>query len=110
SEAGKPNPSARIASWLHDQPASHLFIATLTIAEIWRGILELPVGQRRRALEEWFTGSEGPQTVFQDRIVGFDEAAALEWGRIMAEGSAIGRPRSPIDMILAATAAAHNCI
>ncbi len=109
SEAGKPNPSAGIASWIQNQPAADLFIATLTVAEIWRGILELPAGQRRRALEAWFTGSEGPRAAFQDRILAFDETAALEWGRMMAEGRRVGRPRSPIDMIIAATAAAHSC-
>jgi len=28
----------------------------------------------------------------------------------MAEGTAAGRPRSPIDMIIAATAAANRCV
>jgi len=110
SEAGKPNPSAGIASWIQNQPAADLFIANLTVAEIWRGILELPAGQRRRALEAWFTGSERPRAAFQDRILAFDETAALEWGRMMAEGRRVGRPRSPIDMIIAATAAAHSCV
>lgn len=110
SEAGKPTPSAPIARWLEGQNASDLFIATLTIAEIWRGILELPIGRRRRALEEWFTGSEGPRVAFQNRILPFDETTALEWGRLMSEGRRIGRSRSPIDMIIAATAAAHDCI
>ena len=110
SEAGKRIPSAPIARWLERQTASDLFIAALTIAEIWRGILELPSGRRRRALEEWFTGPEGPQAAFQNRILPFDDTAALEWGRLMSEGRAMGRSRSPIDMIIAATAAVRGCV
>jgi toxin FitB len=110
SEISKPQPSPAIADWVRNQTAADLFISTFTIAEIWRGILELPVGRRRAALEAWFAGPEGPRAMFQDRIEAFDQRAAFEWGRMMAEGRAIGRSRSPIDMIIAATAAANDCI
>jgi len=42
------------------QPDHDLFVASLTIAEIWRGILALPSGKKRGGLEAWFTGKEGP--------------------------------------------------
>jgi predicted nucleic acid-binding protein len=74
------------------------------------GILNLPSGRRRVALEAWFAGPEGPRVLFRDRILTFDERAALEWGRIMAAGDAAGRPRSPIDAIIAATAVANGCV
>ena len=48
--------------------------------------------------------------MFRERILAFDEIAALEWGRIVAEGRRAGRPRSPLDMIIAATAIAHRCV
>jgi len=67
-------------------------------------------GQRRRGLEIWFTGSQGPQALFRDRILSFDERAAIEWGRIMAEGRIAGHPRSPFDMLIAATAVANDCV
>jgi hypothetical protein len=35
--------------------------------------------------------------------------AALIWGRIMAKGTKAGRPRSAIDMIVAAIAEANDC-
>jgi predicted nucleic acid-binding protein len=50
-----------------------------------------------------------PKALFAGRILPFDERAAAEWARIMAEGTATGRPRSAIDMIIAATAAANGC-
>jgi predicted nucleic acid-binding protein len=110
SEALKPQPAASLAKWLESQNDLNLFIATLTIAEIWRGILTTPTARRRRQLETWFAGPLGPRAAFRDRILSFDERSAIEWGRIIAEGRLIGRPRSPIDMIIAATAAANDCV
>jgi toxin FitB len=61
-------------------------------------------------LEAWFIGTEGPAALFSGRVLPFDERAAMEWARTMAAGTAVGRPRSPIDMIIAATAAANSCV
>ena len=61
-------------------------------------------------METWFEGPEGPSALFRNRVLPFDEAAALEWAKIMAEGTALGRPRSAIDMVIAASAAAHDCV
>lgn len=110
SNATKPVPSEALIAWLENQADEDLFICSLNLAEIWSGILELAAGKRRRALESWFTGSEGPQTLFAGRILAFDEHAALAWGRLMAEGTRSGRPRSPIDMILASIAEANGCV
>ncbi len=87
-----------------------LFISSLTIAEIRRGILQKPAGKKRRELERWFSGTEGPQALFAGRILPFDESAALIWARLMAHGEAMGRPRNPLDMIIAAVAEANNCV
>ena len=110
SDALKPQPSLPLSAWLERQKIEELFIASFSLAEIWRGVLTTPTGRRRRDLEAWFAGPEGPPTLFAGRILAFDEHAALEWGRIIAEGRLIGRPRSPIDMIIAATAAANDCV
>jgi toxin FitB len=109
SEALKPRPSAAITEWLQNQNDTDLFIATLTVAEIWRGVLTTPDGRKRTALESWFAGPQGPQALFRDRILSFDQRAAIEWGRIIAEGRNAGRPRSPLDAVIAATAAANQC-
>src|SRR5438876_7859925 len=87
-----------------------LFISSLTVAEIRRGVLEKPAGKKRRELESWFSGPEGPQALFAGRVLPFDERAALVWARLMAEGTAKGRPRSALDMIIAAVAEANDCI
>jgi toxin FitB len=80
SNVTKPEPSASLIAWMAEQ------------------------------LEQWCSGPEGPQALFAGRVLSFDEKAALIWARIMAEGKATGRPRSPLDMILAAIGEANGCI
>ena len=93
-----------------DQADEGLFITSLTVAEIRRGLLVKPAGKKRRDLERWFAGPEGPQALFAGRILPFDEKAGLVWARLMAEGTATGRPRSALDMIIAAVAEANDCV
>src|SRR5689334_24666151 len=94
SNVTKPAPSDALLAWMAEQSDDSLHVASLTVAEIWRGVLEKPAGRRRRELEAWFSGPEGPQALFAGRVLPFDERAALVWARLMAEGTTGGRPRS----------------
>ena len=110
SNVVKPQPSEPLLAWMAAQRDEDLFIASLTLAEISRGILEKPRGKRRAALDAWFSGSEGPQALFAGRILPFDDRAGLVWARLMTEGKVAGRPRSALDMIIAAVAGANECV
>ena len=92
------------------QADGDLFISSLTLAEIRRGILDKPLGKKRDRLEAWFAGSEGPQSLFKGRVMPFDEKAALVWAHLMSKGRAAGKPRSDLDMIIAAIAEANECM
>lgn len=109
SNAVKLNPAPSLAEWMSEQTDGSLFIASITVAEIQRGILLLPESRRRDTLEAWFSGPTGLLTLFKDRLLPFDTRAGLVWARLMAEGRSAGRPRSPLDMIVAATADVHDC-
>lgn len=106
----KPVPSGALVAWMDTQDDADLFISSLTVAEIRRGILEKPAGKKRGELERWFAGPDGPQALFAGRVLPFDENASLIWARLMAGGTAKGRPRSPLDMIIAAVAEANDCV
>ena len=110
SNITKPVPSESLVAWMSLQDDDNLFISTLTVAEIWRGVLEKSAGKKRQQLERWFAGQEGPQALFAGRILPFDDKAALIWGKLMANGTKSGRPRSAIDMIVAAIAEANDCM
>ena len=110
SDVTKPAPSEKLVAWMSGQADEDLFIASLTVAEIWRGVLEKPAGKKRESLERWFAGPEGPISLFAGRVLPFDEKAALIWARLMAAGTKAGRPRSAMDMIVAAVAEANDCV
>jgi toxin FitB len=108
SNVTKPNPSTALLTWLAERADNDLFISALTVGEIRRGLLE--AGKKRASLEAWFSGPEGPQALFAGRVLPFDEKAGLIWARLMADGTGKGRPRSALDMIIAAIAEANGCV
>jgi len=110
SNVTKPVPSEALLAWMGEQVDDDLFISSLSVAEIRRGILEKPAGRKRDQLDAWFSGPEGPSALFAGRVLPFDEKAGLIWARLMAEGTARGRPRSALDTIVAAIAQANDCI
>lgn len=109
SNALKPAPAPSLAEWMAEQSNDQLFIASMTVGELQRGILVLPPGRKRTAIQNWLDGPEGLLGLFQDRVLSFDTLAALAWATLMADGRRAGRPRSPLDMILAAIARIHDC-
>jgi predicted nucleic acid-binding protein len=110
SDAIKPIPSPLLLAWMEAQEDDQLFISSVSVAEILRGILDKPAGRKRSALEAWFAGPSGPRSLFAGRILSFDETAALVWARLMSDGRARGKPRSEVDMLVAAIAEANDCV
>lgn len=108
SDGIKPKPHQALADWMVDQTSSDLFLSAVSVGEIKRGVLGLPAGRKRQALEQWYSGPNGPRSMFGTRILAFDERAAEAWAELIAEGRRKGRPRSPIDMMIAATAIVHG--
>ena len=110
SNITKPAPSPRLIAWMAEQADESLFISALTVAEIRRGLLEMPPGRRRTRLEAWFEGPDGPSTLFAGRVLPFDERAGIVWAQLMSDGKARGRSRNALDTLIAATARANDCI
>ena len=110
SNITKPTPSKPLLEWISEQRDQDLFITSLTVGEIWRGLLAMPAGRKQDQLKAWFNGPEGPLALFDGRVLPFDGRAAIGWAKLMAEGSARGQPRSALDMIIAAIASTNECI
>ena len=65
SNVTKPEPSESLLAWMAEQDDENLFIASLTIGEIWRGVLQTPASRKRDELEAWFAGPGGPPALFR---------------------------------------------
>jgi predicted nucleic acid-binding protein len=69
SNVTKPLPSHPLLEWMAEQIDDDLFISSLSLAEIQRGILEKPARKKRRELDEWFAGQDGPSGSVQRSCV-----------------------------------------
>jgi toxin FitB len=106
SEWTKPRPNPGVVSWLADADEDRVFISVVTIAELRHGVERLPIGRRRKRLNEWIEGELLFR--FDGRILPIDAATADAWGRIVAHREGLGRPIGAMDAFIAATAQVHK--
>lgn len=93
-----------VAAWWSSVEDRDIFLSTLTIGEIRKGV-EAVRGrdpEKARALEVWLQAIVG---AFGPRILGVDAAVAESWGRISAMRSV-----PVVDALLAATANVHGLV
>jgi predicted nucleic acid-binding protein len=102
SELMKPAPAARVVEWMAVQGATTLFTTSITQAEILHGLMILPRGKRRSALEAAATSMFAED--FRGRILGFGADAAPGYAQIAADRRRAGRPISHFDAQIAAIA------
>ena len=106
SELMKPGPSAAVLAWVGSRDRLELHTTSVTQAEILDGVLQLPAGRRRRAVE----GAAGAMfdVDFAGRILPFDSRAARPYAEVVAERRRRGRPISQFDAQIAAVARASD--
>jgi predicted nucleic acid-binding protein len=106
SEVMKPTPSLAVATWMRAQSPRSLFTASICQAEILAGVAVLPNGRRRAEFEA--TALAIFTREFDGRILPFDTKAASAYAEIFANRRQMGRPIETADLIVAATARAHD--
>jgi toxin FitB len=102
SELMKPTPAAKVGKWMAAQPTPILYTTSITQAEILHGLLLLPGGRRRNALEAAATSMFAED--FAGRILGFGTDAATRYAQIASDRRRAGRPISHFDAQIAAIA------
>ena len=106
SELMRDSPQQAVLAWFRAQPASSLFVTTVTEAEVLTGIAILPEGRRRRGLSE--AAARVFAVLFTGRVLVFDSDAANIYAEIFAQRYAAGRPISQADCQIAAIARSHG--
>ena len=103
SEPMKSNSDARVLTWLDAQVADTLHLTTINLAELLVGIETLPDGKRKQGLGSALTSLL--TNLFKDRILSFDQSAAIAYAPIIAKARAAGHTISMADGQIAAIAA-----
>ena len=102
SELMRPEPDAAVTDWVAARSAADLFVTTITQAEILHGVLLLPRGRRRDAIEA--AANAMFQEDFAGRILPFNSPAARAYAEIAVARRQAGRPISQFDAQIAAIA------
>ncbi len=105
SELVKPDPNPEVIQWLDGISSEKLFLCSLTIGEIRKGLVKLAESRKKENLTNWLnTLLEN----YQDRIHPIDIAVAENWGFMQRQAEIKGTPMSSIDSLTAAVALTHN--
>jgi toxin FitB len=103
SELVKPKPDAKVIAWLRSHE-SELYVSTITIGEIRRGIERLPDGKRRTQLRTWL---QSLCDCMKGRVLSFNTSTAHVWGQLKAKWDKAGFSIPSLDSQIAATAQRH---
>jgi len=106
SEFSRDRPAPRVVEWLKAQPVTTLFLSAVTIGEIRKGLIVLPLGRRRSELEMWF--HTDLLTWFHNRVLPVTSAVADRWGVLDGQCQLRGTPLNTADGMIAATAIEHG--
>jgi toxin FitB len=104
SELAKAKPEAQVVTWLRNHE-HELYVSTITIGELRRGIENLPSGKRKAALHSWLIGL---CKRMDGRILGFNISTAHVWGQLVAAWEKNGATVPSLDGQIAATAHRHG--
>ncbi len=105
SELMRVAPSRTVLAWYDAQADDALFLSSISVAEVTFGVLLLPDGHRRRAIE---VARQSLFDEFAGRILDFDAVAALRHAELALIARRSGRGFPPPDGYIAAIAAAHG--
>ena len=83
SETEKPRPNPGFIAWHDAQDPAHLFITTITLAEVWNGFHSLPPTHPDYESIKRFA-SDLPRKY---RVLNFDSRAAAIWGEPTAHAT-----------------------
>jgi toxin FitB len=107
SELVKPTPAPNVLAWLKPQRENTLFLCSVTIGELMKGITALGESSKKDRLMHWLETEVTHR--FLGRILPYDEKAAMLWGLWNGKGKLIGKNFSILDSQIAAIAVNFGC-
>jgi predicted nucleic acid-binding protein len=104
SELAKQKPEAKVVEWLRKHERD-LYISTVTVGEIRRGVELLPDGKRKAQLRLWL---QSICECMKGRVLSFNTSTAHIWGQLKANWDKSGITVPSLDSQIAATAQRHG--
>jgi predicted nucleic acid-binding protein len=105
SELMRVEAEPAVIDWLDRQAPDALTITAVTVAELLYGIARLPDGNRKSRLRD--AALQMLDEEFADRVLPFDENAAVHYAALVSQRERAGRPISMADAQIAAICRHH---
>lgn len=102
SEATKVAPNPRVVGWLRAHERE-IAVDPIVLGELRFGILILPKGKKRAALERWFDAG-----ISRLDCLPWETDTSLRWAELLARLRTAGRAMPVKDSLIAATAIVHG--
>ena len=102
SETISRNPNPVVSGWLDGMDEEDLFISSLTVGEIRKGIVKMPECRRKTVLADWL---DQLKANYAGRIVYVSTEVADEWGKRIAQAEMRGLKKPSVDSLIAVSAA-----
>jgi len=102
SEPTKPSPDPRVVDWLRAHERD-MAVNPVILGELRFGILILPAGKKRTALERWFDAGAG-----RLHCLSWDADTGLIWAELLARLRKTGQAMPIKESLIAATAIVHS--
>ena len=108
SELTRNLPDLRVRDWVLAQSDESLYLSAITVGELRRGAVLLPLSKKRANLERWI--EQGVIVQFRERILPVTHAIADRWGALDAHCQLNGTPLNTADGLIAATAIEYDLV
>jgi len=105
SELMRTEAEPAVIDWLDRQAPESLAITAVTVAELLYCIARLPDGRRKSRLRD--AAVQMLDEEFADRVLPFDEDAAVHYAALVSQRERAGRPISMADAQIAAICRHH---
>ncbi|MEO7268241.1 MAG: type II toxin-antitoxin system VapC family toxin [Knoellia sp.] len=104
-EAMKPVPDPRVMSWLSSVPMSSVRLTVVTVAELLKGVFQLPEGRRRDSVQEHV---DFALAAYNGKVLDVDARTAPYFADIVTKRDREGRPIGVMDAWIAAVCRRHD--
>ena len=106
SELMRPNPSPNVVDWFFDHEGE-VYLTSVTVKELYFGMLRLPEGKRRRQLEEAISAIVMDCS---DKTFPFDAFSAFLCARLHDRALSIGRVPTIEDLMIASICQRNDAV
>lgn len=105
SEAMRPDPDPSVVSWLASVPMSSVRLTVVTVAELLKGVFQLPQGRRRDSVQERV---DLALAAYDGKLLDLDARTAPYFADIVTKRERMGRPIGVMDAWVAAACRRHD--